>query len=90
MTPYAHTLNTQLFLLLVSFQSEDQAELPPAFPNLDGDAKESTRQVGENQPAVVSDESGRSLAVTLHEVYRFYIFGFVSLVYVPSDEHIQV
>lgn len=78
--------STQLFLLLVSVQSKNKPELSSAPPELDGDAEKTTRQVEGHQPDVVFDESGRSLAVTLHEVCSFCIVG---QVHMPSYGHVS-
>lgn len=61
-----------LTLLLCTYFKEKN-ELPPVPPELQEDAEESTRLAKERQRDVVSDESGRTLAVTLHEVHRYSV-----------------
>lgn len=70
-----------------SAQPKDKPELPPAPPDLDGDKEESAHQSKEPQLDVVSDESGRSLAVTLHEVCGVLIVGYL---YVQSNKHVKL
>lgn len=60
---------------------------PPSVPSeLQENADDAKHAAKERQPDVVSDESGRTLAVTLHEVRWYHVVGeLVEYTYAIND-----